>query len=162
MKICLQVLLVTQKCCANVMFESCELFILQCALPQSNELVGKTTLTVCTHENSGCNHIYCNYRQLDVVLWIHGCYMTKCICNWNVYSFLVHNFEWQIWERSDYESLYPWTNVNHMFLVNIYMWLLVSFQCEILSIREVVELFHPQVVPSAFLIPNSGNSVQSL
>ena len=35
-----------------------------------------------------------------------------------------------------------WTNVNHMLLVNTYKWLLVSFQCEFLSIQEVVELFH--------------------
>ena len=68
--------------------------------------------------------------------------MTECICNWNVYSFFVHNFERQIWERSDYESLYPWTNVNHMFLVDAYKWLLVGFQCKFLSIQEVVELFH--------------------
>ena len=40
------------------------------------------------------------------------------------------------------ESLYSWTNVNHMLLVNAYKWLLVSFQCEFLSIQEVVELFH--------------------
>ena len=142
MKICQQVLLVTQESCANDMFEPSELFILRCALPQSIQLVGKTILKVCTHENSGCNHINCYNWQFDVVLWIHGCCMTKCICNWNVYSFLVHNFEWQVWERSDYESLYPWTNVNHMLLVNTYKWLLVGFQCELLSIQEVVELFH--------------------
>ena len=32
--------------------------------------------------------------------------MTECICNWNVCSLFVHNFERQIWEGSDYESLY--------------------------------------------------------
>ena len=68
--------------------------------------------------------------------------MTECICNWNVCSFFVHNFERQIWEGSDYESLYPWTNVKHMFLVDTYKWLLVSFQCKFLSIQEVVEHFH--------------------
>ena len=40
------------------------------------------------------------------------------------------------------ESLYPWTNVNHMLLVNTYKWLLVSFQYEFFPIEEVVELFH--------------------
>ena len=40
------------------------------------------------------------------------------------------------------ESLYPWTNVNHVFLVDTYQWLLVYFQCKFLSIQEVVELFH--------------------
>ena len=50
MKICQQVLLVTWESCANVMFE-CKLFVLQCALPQSIQLVGKTTLTICTQEN---------------------------------------------------------------------------------------------------------------
>ena len=68
--------------------------------------------------------------------------MTECICNWNVCSLFVHNFERHTWEGSDYESLYPWTNVNHMFLVDTYKWLLVSFQCKFLSIQEVVELFH--------------------
>ena len=57
-------------------------------------------------------------------------------------AFFVDYFEWQVWERSDYESLYPWTNVNHMFLVDTYKWLLVSFQYEFLSIQEVMELFH--------------------
>ena len=51
--------------------------------------------------------------------------MTECICNWNVYFLFVHNF-----------------NVNHMFLVDTYKWLLVGFQCKFLSIQEVVELFH--------------------
>ena len=41
-----------------------------------------------------------------------------------------------------YESLYPWTNVNHMLLIDTHKWLLVSFQCKFLSIQEVVELFH--------------------
>ena len=67
--------------------------------------------------------------------------MTEYICNWNIYSLFVH-FERQIWEGSDYESSYPWTNVNHMFLIDTYKWLLVSFQCKFLSIQEVVELFH--------------------
>ena len=39
-------------------------------------------------------------------------------------------------------SLYPWTNVNHILLVDTHKWLLVSFQCEFLSIQEVVELLH--------------------
>ena len=152
MKICQQVLLVTQESCANVTFESCELFILQCALPQLIQLVGKTTLTVCTHENSGCNHIHCNYRQFDVVLWIHGYYMTKCICNWNVYSFLVHNFEWQVWGKSDYESLYPWTNVNHMLLVNTYtsgFWSVSNVNS--FPYRKKWNFSIPQIVPSASL-----------
>ena len=68
--------------------------------------------------------------------------MTECICNWNVCSLFVYNFKRQVWEGSDYESLYPWTNANHMFLVDTYKWLLVSFQCKFLSIQEVVELFH--------------------
>ena len=55
---------------------------------------------------------------------------------------LVHSFERQVWEGSDYESLYPWTNVNHVFLVDTYKWLLVTFQCKFLSIQEVVKLFH--------------------
>ena len=70
------------------------------------------------------------------------CDLAKGICNWYVCPFLVDNFERQIWERSDYESLYPWTNVNHMLLVDTHKWLLVSFQCEFLSIQEVVERFH--------------------
>ena len=121
---------------------SCELFILQCALSQSFQLVGKTTLTVCTHENSGCDYIDCYDWQLYVVLWIHGCYIAKGIYNWYLHTFLADNFEWQVWERSYYESLYPWTNANHVLLVNAYKWLLVSFQCKFLSIKEVVELFH--------------------
>ena len=44
--------------------------------------------------------------------------------------------------RKIYESLYPWNNVNHMFLVDTYKSLLVSFQCKFFSIQEVVELFH--------------------
>ena len=68
--------------------------------------------------------------------------MTECICNWNVSYLFVHNFERQVWRGSDYESLYPWTNVNHMFLVDTYKWLLFGFQCKFLSIQEVVELFH--------------------
>ena len=44
--------------------------------------------------------------------------------------------------KSDYDSLYPWTDVNHMYLVDTYKWFLVSFQCKFLSIQEVVELFH--------------------
>ena len=69
--------------------------------------------------------------------------------------------EWQVWERSDYESLYPWTNVNHMILVDTYKWLLVSFQCEFFSIWEVEEFFHSPD-GSKFLSLNSGNSAQSL
>ena len=49
------------------------------------------------------------------------------------------------------ESLYPLTNINHMLLVNTYKWLLVSFQCEFLSILEVVELSIPQIFPRASL-----------
>ena len=142
MKICWQVLLATQESCANVTFESCELFVLQCALPQSFKLVGKSTLTVCAHESSGCDHINCYDCQFYVVLWIHRCDMAKDICNWYVHTLFVDNFEWYVWEKSDYESLYPWTNVNHMFLLNTYKWLLVGFQCEFLSIKDVVELFH--------------------
>ena len=93
MKICRQVLLVTQESCADVAFESCELFILQCALSQFVQLVGKTTLTVCTHENSGYDHIYRYDWQSHVVLWIHGCYTAEGICNWYVYTFSVNNFE---------------------------------------------------------------------
>ena len=106
------------------------------------QLVGKNTLAVCTHYNLGCDHIDSYDWKFDVVLWIHGCDMAKGICNWYVYSFSVNNFEWQIWERSDYESLYPWTNVNHMLLVDTHKWLLVSFQCEFFSMQEVMELFH--------------------
>ena len=51
-------------------------------------------------------------------------------------------FERQVWEGSDYESLYPWTNVNHVFLVDTYKWLLVCFQCKFLSVQEIVEFFH--------------------
>ena len=93
MKVCQQVLLVTQESCANATFESCELFILQCALSQSFQLVGKTTLTVCTHENSGCDHINSYDWQFYVVLWIHGCDSAKGISNWYVHTFLVDNFE---------------------------------------------------------------------
>ena len=133
-KICCQGLLVTWESCANVTFESCELFILQCALSQSFQLVGKTTLIVCTHENLGCDHIDSYDWEFYVVLWIHRCDMAKGICSWYVHILSVDNFEWQVWERSDYESLYPWTNVNHMLLLNTYKWLLVGFQCEFLSI----------------------------
>ena len=59
------------------------------------------------------------------------------------------------------ESLYSQTNVNHMLLANTCKWLLVSFQCEFLSIQEVVDFSIHQIVPSASL-SNSGNSVQSL
>ena len=118
MKICWQVLLVTWESYANVTFEPCELFILSCALSQLFQLVGKSTLTVCTHQNPGCDHIDSYDWKFDVVLWIHGCDMAKGFCYWYVCSLLVDNFEWQMWERSDYESLYPWTNVNHMLLVD--------------------------------------------
>ena len=93
MKICQQVLLVTWESCANVTFEFCELFILQCVLSQSFHLVGKTTLTVCIHENLGCDHIDCYDWHFYVVLWIHGCYSAESICNWYVCSFLIDNFE---------------------------------------------------------------------
>ena len=142
MKICQQILLVTRKSCTNVTFQSCELFILQYTLPQSVQFVGKATLRFYTHQNLCGDHIDCYEWQLDVVPWVHGGHMTECICNWNVCSHFVYNFERQIWEGSDYQSLYPWTSVNHMFLVDTYKWLLVSFQCKFLSIQEVVELFH--------------------
>ena len=142
MKICQQILLVTRKSYTNVTFESCELFILCCTLSQSVQFVGKATLRFYTHKNSCGDHIDCYDWQLDVVLWIHGGHITECICMWNVYSLFVHNFERQMWEGSDYESLYPWTNVNHMLLVDTSKWLLVSFQCKFLSIQKVVELFH--------------------
>ena len=114
MKICQQVFLVTRESCANVIFESCELLILCCTLPQSVQFVGKATLRFCTHKNLCGDHISCYDWQFDVVLWIHGGHMTKCICNWNVCSLFVHNFERQIREGSDYESLHHWTNVNHV------------------------------------------------
>ena len=131
MKICWQVLLVTQESCANVTFESCVLLILRCALSQSFKLVGKTTLTVCTHENSGCYYIYIflyilYYYIFYAVLSIHRCDSAKGISNWYVHTLFVDNFERQIWERSNYESLYPWTNVNHMLLVNTSGFWLVS------------------------------------
>ena len=133
MKICWQVLLVTWGSHANLTFESYELFVLQCALSQLFQIVEKTTLTVCTHENLGCDHINCYDWQFYVVLWICRCDSAKDISNWYLHTLFVDNFERQIWERSDYESLYPWTNVNHMLLVNTYKWLLVSFQCKFLA-----------------------------
>ena len=93
MKICWQALLVIQESCANATFEPCELFILQCALSQSFQLVGKTTLSVCTHYNSGCDHIDSYDWKFFVVLSIHGCDSAEDISNWNVYPFLVDYFE---------------------------------------------------------------------
>ena len=132
-KICWQIFLVTLKSCANVTFEPCELFILHCTLSQSLQLGGKTTLRFYTHQNACGDHINCYDWQFDVVLWIHGVYTTECICNWNVCTLPVHNFERQVWERSENESLYPWTNVNHMLLVDTYKWVLACSQCEFLS-----------------------------
>ena len=114
MKICWQIFLVTRKSCVDVTFESCELLILCCTLSQLVELVGKATLGFYTHLNPCGDHIDCYDWQMDVVFWIHGSHTTECIWNWNVCSLLVHNFERQIWKGSDYESLYPWTNVNHI------------------------------------------------
>ena len=48
MEIYWQVLLLTWESCANVAFQSCELFIMRCTLSQTLQLVGKTTLIVCT------------------------------------------------------------------------------------------------------------------
>ena len=127
MKICRQVLLVTWESCANVTFESCELFVLQCALPQSFQLVVIILTAIIGNFMLSSGPIG--------VIWLRASATGMST------PFLKTTLKGR-YGNDLTMSLYPWADVNHMLLVDTYKWLLVGFQCEFLSIQEVVELFH--------------------
>ena len=133
MKICQQILLVTRKSCVDVMAESCELIILHLLFLSWSNLLEKLSWD-------------------STVIRIHVVIMfTATMSKWMLSSgsigvtqlsvsatgmsfpFLYTTLKGRYGNDLTI-SLYSRANVNHVFLVDTYKWLVIFFQCQFLTI----------------------------